>query len=422
MASYQKQLKQKEEECKQLKTENTKLKEDLESKSTLSLQKALENKTYECKDLTEKLKEGEVKLEDYTQKHKLWTKRERELNLMIQTYQEIPKEKLDIAKLRISEKKALEENERLIKELEVAKKGEHLKELEEKYVKEIEALKTEKSELSRKLMKAKDKKKDLTKRFERQKKEAADLLEEIEIISKDYEKNQKQNSRLLELVSEKENSNTGLFSERVKLTQMQALLQKEKKMLEEKLSTLEKLLNEQKEVIEKTHQKGKILEETLTKATAELQIEQTKTNQSDTKASEAITLEKELQAKLVTLHNDYEEVKKKEAQARKSYEKEQHNVARITEERDKLNRKLARFMKNPDAKVKEHEEELELYRKLVNCSQCNVRQKDAIIAAGRCYHLFCMQCIQENISNRNRKCPACAKPFDKGNVRQIFWT
>lgn len=52
------------------------------------------------------------------------------------------------------------------------------------------------------------------------------------------------------------------------------------------------------------------------------------------------------------------------------------------------------------------------------CPVCNHRDKQVIL--GRCRHMFCRQCVDKNIKNRSRKCPACAQRFDMKDVGDVW--
>mmetsp|Transcript_29756 Transcript_29756/g.63097 ORF Transcript_29756/g.63097 Transcript_29756/m.63097 type:complete len:1002 (-) Transcript_29756:423-3428(-) len=54
----------------------------------------------------------------------------------------------------------------------------------------------------------------------------------------------------------------------------------------------------------------------------------------------------------------------------------------------------------------------------INCPVCNVREKKCILL--RCRHMFCQQCVDVNIKNRSRKCPACACRFDMKDVAEVW--
>ncbi|KAJ1607948.1 hypothetical protein OJ253_2130 [Cryptosporidium canis] len=55
---------------------------------------------------------------------------------------------------------------------------------------------------------------------------------------------------------------------------------------------------------------------------------------------------------------------------------------------------------------------------LMKCSVCRDKVKDTVI--NRCGHLFCKECIDNNLSSRNRKCPLCHITFDKNDIGRIF--
>lgn len=52
------------------------------------------------------------------------------------------------------------------------------------------------------------------------------------------------------------------------------------------------------------------------------------------------------------------------------------------------------------------------------CPVCNDRDKQCILL--RCRHMFCRQCVDKNIKNRSRKCPACGQRFDMKDVGDVW--
>jgi len=52
------------------------------------------------------------------------------------------------------------------------------------------------------------------------------------------------------------------------------------------------------------------------------------------------------------------------------------------------------------------------------CPVCNVRDKKCILL--RCRHMFCKQCVDENVKNRSRKCPACGGRFDTKDIADVW--
>lgn len=54
---------------------------------------------------------------------------------------------------------------------------------------------------------------------------------------------------------------------------------------------------------------------------------------------------------------------------------------------------------------------------MLKCSTCTQRFKEVII--NRCGHLFCKECIEDRLANRQRKCPSCGIAFGKDDVSNV---
>lgn len=65
-------------------------------------------------------------------------------------------------------------------------------------------------------------------------------------------------------------------------------------------------------------------------------------------------------------------------------------------------------------------EMLDMTLNMLRCFVCRERFKNAVIT--RCYHLFCSECIDRNLKNRNRKCPACGEKFGSDDVKTVYFT
>lgn len=63
-------------------------------------------------------------------------------------------------------------------------------------------------------------------------------------------------------------------------------------------------------------------------------------------------------------------------------------------------------------------EELTIYKELLKCNSCHVRQKDTVLT--KCMHVFCKDCIDTRLETRQRKCPNCGEAFGMNDVKQIF--
>ncbi|KAL8291986.1 hypothetical protein RQP46_001452 [Phenoliferia psychrophenolica] len=66
--------------------------------------------------------------------------------------------------------------------------------------------------------------------------------------------------------------------------------------------------------------------------------------------------------------------------------------------------------------LKKYNEDLS---KMLKCSTCALRFKGVII--NRCGHLFCKECIDARLSNRQRKCPTCGVAFGKDDVSSVYF-
>ncbi|RYG50055.1 hypothetical protein EON67_05985 [archaeon] len=63
--------------------------------------------------------------------------------------------------------------------------------------------------------------------------------------------------------------------------------------------------------------------------------------------------------------------------------------------------------------------QLQMLRSRLECSVCRKNFKDVVLM--RCSHLFCQECIDNNIKARHRKCPACGKPFGTDDVKKVYF-
>ena len=91
---------------------------------------------------------------------------------------------------------------------------------------------------------------------------------------------------------------------------------------------------------------------------------------------------------------------------------------RLSEELQIVKKKLDAYSSSGIGIVKDLEDELSNYKKLMKCNSCHIRDKNAVIL--KCMHCFCKTCLDIRLETRQRKCPNCGDPFGASDVKQIF--
>ena len=71
-----------------------------------------------------------------------------------------------------------------------------------------------------------------------------------------------------------------------------------------------------------------------------------------------------------------------------------------------------------EADLSPMEIEIRQLKRRLKCSVCNENDKEVVI--GKCYHLFCHQCVDNNLKARHRKCPGCGVKFDQSDVHTVY--
>lgn len=91
---------------------------------------------------------------------------------------------------------------------------------------------------------------------------------------------------------------------------------------------------------------------------------------------------------------------------------------RLKEDNDLLEKKYNALKRRQQSGNTEAEEELQLYKKLLKCNSCHVREKNAVLT--KCMHVFCRTCLEERVETRQRKCPNCGEAFSATDIRNIY--
>ncbi|KAK9831868.1 hypothetical protein WJX81_003988 [Elliptochloris bilobata] len=96
--------------------------------------------------------------------------------------------------------------------------------------------------------------------------------------------------------------------------------------------------------------------------------------------------------------------------------RERHKRQRLEEDLRAATGQLERLRRGSASDAAE--QELMAMRKMLRCSVCQERQKDAVIT--KCWHVFCYECIKLTHASRNRKCPGCSSRFGMDDVQRFY--
>lgn len=351
-------------------------------------------------DLTDREKRvRHVLFRQHLEQHQKWERRENELTKQIEVLSEFKTEDdLKDANAEGELCSARKENEQLKKKIE-----------------ELEAVETGEDGVEEKL--------------QEQKTMSEELMAALDDLAKSYEEMQEQNQRLVVQNKKQEKTNVKLASERIKTAKLQALSRKEKAAIVLKLSLCNEKNNKQEEFLRQAESRNKTHLEKQAKCEEMLQINQTRVEAlQEEKREKTISQEK--------IKDECEKTKKLLKEMTKKYDQELRNTDVQNRKIQSLKESLAvvklkrkadkEKAQTPTPKEERNtisvglEAELKVLKQRLVCSVCSDRNKSVIIT--KCFHLFCAECIEQNLKVRLRKCPGCGLGFDKKDVQPVFLT
>jgi E3 ubiquitin-protein ligase BRE1 len=243
----------------------------------------------------------------------------------------------------------------------------------------------------------------------------------------------KTNSRLLKQSMEKDDMNAKSLSTILHLKQLSEQLELEKEILEKKvkgnqqLALAARLAANAKERVEEEAMREKVaIEEALEKAKIDLKtIEKEKKELENELVIKKISLDKLVSNINVVTERCNHLVQESSKREKERIQLDESLMKAKNEVADHLKR--AKAAENDDKKGDKVDssvrvEHLNTYvnslKSRIVCPVCNTRDKQVIIM--RCRHMFCRQCIDTNIENRNRKCPGCGQKFSGKDISDIW--
>jgi E3 ubiquitin-protein ligase BRE1 len=253
----------------------------------------------------------------------------------------------------------------------------------------------------------------------------------LERSEKEKEFLNQMNMRLLKQSAEKDEINAKSLSTILHLKQLTEQISKEKENLEQQVKSAEQLAlaarlasNARERVAEEFEKEKKNLE---------CQVKERERKSNDLAQEKALVEGKLSQekAKMSKLIDDAQKAKERCEELASESTKLQEEKQRVVEclavaqrevtEATSLSQRLAESQGGgmvAGFTAEQLSTQVTVLKNRLACPVCNVRDKKCILL--RCRHMFCKQCVDENIKNRSRKCPACGGRFDTKDVADVW--
>lgn len=257
----------------------------------------------------------------------------------------------------------------------------------------------------------------------------------LERIEKETHSLNQTNSRLLKQAAEKDEMNAKSLSAILHLKQLTDQITKEKENLEQQVKST-KQLNLVSRLAANARER---LSEEFVKERKALEV---RVNEQETKCA-SLAKEKELadgklsqhKAKMSGLMKDVEKAKERCEELASQSTTLEEDKQKMMESLAVAQRESVEAAKVAAGLVKESgggggaglpsgftaeqlNTQVSVLKQRLACPVCNHRDKKCILL--RCRHMFCKECVDVNIKNRSRKCPACGGRFDTKDVADVW--
>ncbi|XP_062184470.1 E3 ubiquitin-protein ligase BRE1-like 1 [Phragmites australis] len=245
-------------------------------------------------------------------------------------------------------------------------------------------------------------------------------LLEIESIGQAYEDIQTQNQQLLQQIIERDDHNTKLFMEGVRAKKSHDALHLEVCSLHRDLQQASSLMDIYNQKIVRLEDQLRVWSERARRLAEDGWQQSVSLGNSQRKLAgmhgEAPKLRQSMEEIQANVGSNRLEV----AKLLIELEKERFSKKRIEDDLELMSSKASSLRAKADESVvlEKLRHEVREYRGILKCGICHDRQKEVVIA--KCYHLFCNQCIQKSLGNRQKRCPSCGLSFGVNDVKPIY--
>ncbi len=253
-----------------------------------------------------------------------------------------------------------------------------------------------------------------------------DLILEIESVTVEDDKSRVQSDRVLRQMTDSQSMQRGVLDENLQLHDQISELHRKQSEVSGRIDHLQAQLKTQDGVIAQLRS---------AEGAARTEIQGLRKTHSDEHSQRILNeqLVVEAEQKLKLAEHSMELAKKRNAELQTrcnelSGQMETERKARMDAQRE-MKLKVPKRDRKDDVKGAgagaggAESDMLEMTLGMLRCSVCKDRFKDCAIT--RCFHLFCKECIDENLRQRNsrhRKCPACGEKFSQEDVKSVFFT
>ncbi|XP_031623300.1 E3 ubiquitin-protein ligase Bre1-like [Contarinia nasturtii] len=345
---------------------------------------------------------------------------QKEVKLLLEMSKDIPKYQRDKVQLMTSEKSLCSETDVLVhrkKKIQSFKHEGRKKLADEDALQKIKQLEQKNYELQKQVVNSRN---NGTHTFVGSPEEEA-LLREIEVTGRALEEIQEKNSHWIQQMSEKDDANFKLITERIRYNKMHKLLLEERQIFEDQVQTRDAQIEALRVVLRKLEEKECILQNNVTAMSNELMLRQQAMEIHKRKAIEATQSAADLKLHLEKYHFQMKEAQHIVTEKTSSLEAEAYKTKRLKEEVAQVRRKMERMKKVEITGTTIDEvmiEEIREYKEILTCTSCKTKRKDAVLS--KCFHVFCYDCLRTRYETRQRKCPKCNCAFGANGYHRLY--
>ncbi|KAJ3440724.1 e3 ubiquitin-protein ligase bre1 [Anaeramoeba flamelloides] len=257
---------------------------------------------------------------------------------------------------------------------------------------------------------------------EKQDQEIKEYFEKIENIFPQIENENQENLKSIKILSDKMDQFIKTVSEVEKERELRDILKREKELLNDSFKEYSNYFETIKESTRLAQKKHDLLE----RLNQNLQKECIITRESLKFAKNYYNRDYRLfigtQNRLNQIREAYHELKKRLKENLQIQEFENIKFLKNDEKYSIINDSVTRTLRKMGSErifshKKQRQIQLREYKKLVNCSVCNIRPKEVVLTT--CFHSFCRECTEERI-RQGLPCFSCATNFSKNHVKTIY--